>query len=76
MYCRTRPPLEHELSSGAQVIVDASNDPELLCFDAKTEFWKPFVFDRVWPADTTQGDVFLDVEPLVLSVLGMIYVAL
>lgn len=69
--CRTRPPLDHELRAGGQLIVDASDDSELLCFDSKTEFWKPFVFDRVWSVDATQTDVFLDMEPLVLAVLGM-----
>lgn len=70
--CRTRPPLDPELSAGGQLIVDASDDSELLCFDSKTDFWKPFVFDRVWPVDATQADVFLDMEPLVLAVLGML----
>lgn len=72
--CRSRPALDHELSAGAQIIVDPTDDAELLCFDAKTEFWKPFVFDRVWPLNATQADVFCDMEPLVLSVLGMEFV--
>jgi kinesin family protein C2/C3 len=31
--------------------------------------WKSFQFDKVWGPDTSQFDVFLDVEPLALSVV-------
>lgn len=31
--------------------------------------WKSFAFDRVWPADANQVDIFADIEPLVLSTL-------
>lgn len=31
--CRTRPPNENELNAGGVVIVDATDDTELLCYD-------------------------------------------
>jgi hypothetical protein len=39
------------------------------CFDARTNKWKSFAFDRVWGPDQSQQSVFQDVEPLALSVV-------
>lgn len=39
-------------------------------FRRRTHTWRSFVFDRVWDEDSTQADVFADIEPLALSVVG------
>lgn len=36
----------------------------------RSEVWKSFVFDKVWKADANQAEVFGDVEPMIVSVLG------
>jgi hypothetical protein len=36
----------------------------------RSEAWKSFFFDRVWKADANQAEVFADIEPMVISVLG------
>ena len=78
--CRTRPPTDNELAAAqlnnltgtnsyvGKVCVDVSNENEISCYDKRAELWKSFSFDRVWPFETTQAEVFSDVEPLVLSV--------
>ena len=66
--CRTRPPNDSELLQNGKVIIDSSDDTELLCYDHRSDSWKSFVFDRVWKADATQADVFSDIEPLVISI--------
>ena len=80
--CRTRPPSDLELAvthsdviqgtgcRGAvgKVCVDISDDDQLSCYDKRNEPWKSFAFDRVWPLDATQEEVFSDMEPLLLSV--------
>jgi hypothetical protein len=55
--------------SGCKICIDVTDDNEVCCYDRRVESWKSFVFDRVWPVDATQGEVFADVEPLVLSVV-------
>lgn len=67
--CRARPPLEQELQNNARVCVDTSSDNELAWFDKRAGLWKSFAFDRVWPMDAMQADIFADVEPLALSVV-------
>jgi len=37
---------------------------------SKTDRWKSFFFDRVWGANSRQVDVFADVEPMILTVVG------
>lgn len=80
--CRTRPPSDLELAvthsdviqgTGSRgvvgkVCVDISDDDQLSCYDKRNETWKSFAFDRVWPLDATQEEVFSDMEPLLLSV--------
>jgi hypothetical protein len=34
------------------------------------EAWKSFMFDRVWRFDCGQAEVFADVEPMIVSVVG------
>ncbi|CAM9810354.1 unnamed protein product, partial [Ectocarpus fasciculatus] len=67
--CRTRPPLEPELVHNARICVDTSSDNELAWYDKRAEVWKSFAFDKVWPMDAMQADIFADVEPLALSVV-------
>ena len=45
------------------------DEHELACYDKRNDSWRSFLFDRVWRLDSTQADVFADVEPLVLSVI-------
>ena len=77
--CRTRPPTDKELAAAlvkstegysavGKVCVAVSDENEISCYDRRAELWRSFVFDRVWPFDATQAEVFGDVEPLVLSV--------
>ena len=80
--CRTRPPSDLEVAvthsdlihgTGCQgvvgkVCVDISDDDQLSCYDKRNETWRSFAFDRVWPLDATQEEVFGDMEPLLLSV--------
>jgi hypothetical protein len=49
--------------------VDIIDDNELACYDTRSEVWRSFVFDRIWPMNCQQADVFADVEPLILSVI-------
>jgi hypothetical protein len=49
-------------------VLDVLDDNELACYEAKSEQWRSFAFDRVWKMDSTQAEVFADVEPLVMSV--------
>lgn len=70
--CRPRPPSASELArsnQGMQMSVDVIDDNEIACLDKRSESWKSFLFDRVWRMDSSQQDVFADVEPLVLSVI-------
>eukprot|EP01039_Chlorochromonas_danica_P001554 gene1554-1693_t len=67
--CRTRPASDQELLAGGKICVDAYDDVELLLYDNLGMAWKSFAFDRVWPADANQVDIFADIEPLVLSTL-------
>ena len=36
----------------------------------RTLSWRTFQFDKVWDEYSTQADVFSDIEPLALSVVG------
>lgn len=82
--CRTRPPSESELSKHRRSIsvvngtaalatnnicVDIIDDNELTCYDTRSEVWRSFVFDRIWPMHAKQADIFADVEPLIMSVV-------
>lgn len=67
--CRTRPPHSQELLNNARICVDTSSENELAWFDKRASIWKSFAFDRVWPMDAMQADIFVDVEPLALSVV-------
>ena len=69
VYCRVRPVTFNELEKGYKSVVESLSETEVGCFDARTNKWKSFAFDRVWGADHTQQSVFQDVEPLALSVV-------
>jgi kinesin family protein C2/C3 len=69
VYCRVRPMTISELKQGYKEIVEALSETEIGCFDARTNKWKSFAFDRVWGNDQSQTSVFQDVEPLALSVV-------
>ena len=42
---------------------------EILCYDKRSTEWKSFVFDKCWEQTAKQQEVFVDVEPLALSVV-------
>jgi kinesin family protein C2/C3 len=67
--CRVRPLRMSELQQGNKSVVEAFSESEIGCFDARSNKWKSFGFDRVWGPDQSQQDVFQDVEPLALSVV-------
>jgi len=67
--CRIRPLSAVESRNNIEVAVEPLSETEVGCFDGKMKTWKSFVFDKVWGPDQDQQDVFLDVEPLSLSVV-------
>ncbi|RYH27817.1 hypothetical protein EON65_13035 [archaeon] len=68
--CRTRPPSDQELVAGGRVCIDISDDVDVLCQDVRSHTWKSFAFDHVWKPDSTQEDVYADVEPVAISIIG------
>eukprot|EP01031_Cornospumella_fuschlensis_P039281 gene39281-47809_t len=67
--CRTRPPSDQELVAGGKVCIDISDDVDVLCQDVRSQSWKSFAFDYVWKPDSTQEDVYADVEPVAVSII-------
>eukprot|EP01035_Chromulina_nebulosa_P018038 gene18038-23680_t len=65
--CRTRSPIDQDGDS--KLCIDVVDNTELVCYDRRSEQWKSFTFDTVWSPESTQADVFADIEPLVLSVV-------
>lgn len=69
VFCRIRPMSFGEIQKGCKAVVEALSETELGCFDARTNAWKSFGFDRVWGPDQSQQSIFQDVEPIALSVV-------
>jgi kinesin family protein C2/C3 len=69
VFCRIRPMSFTEIQKGCKSVVEALSETELGCFDARTNAWKSFGFDRVWGPDQSQQSIFQDVEPIALSVV-------
>jgi hypothetical protein len=69
VYCRLRPMTMSEVQNGYKTVCESLSETEVGCFDARTNKWKSFAFDRVWGPDQSQQSVFQDVEPLALSVV-------
>jgi kinesin family protein C2/C3 len=69
VYCRLRPMTITEVQNGYKSVCESLSETEVGCFDARTNKWKSFAFDRVWGPDQSQQSVFQDVEPLALSVV-------
>lgn len=69
VFCRIRPMSFGEIQKGCKSVVEALSETELGCFDARTNQWKSFAFDRVWGPDQSQQSIFQDVEPIALSVV-------
>lgn len=79
--CRIRPDIDVSMSKPMidttsmdtedqkRKVIEAVDENELMFYDKRQYCWKSFTFDKVWNADTSQRDVFMDVEPLTLSVL-------
>jgi len=67
--CRIRPLSVAESKKSIEIAVEPLSETEVGCLDVKTNMWKSYVFDKVWGPDQDQQDVFLDVEPLSLSVV-------
>jgi len=67
--CRIRPLTNGELIKGETKVVENLSESEVGCFDTKNRGWKSYAFDKVWGHKASQGSVFQDVEPLVLTVL-------
>lgn len=65
--CRVRPPSPEEMSNGGKICIDASDDRELICFDAKSNLWKSYQFDHVWNHECSQADVYTDLEPMLVG---------
>lgn len=69
VFCRIRPMSINEIQKGCKAVVEGLSETELGCFDARTNQWKSFGFDRVWGPDQSQQNIFQDVEPIALSVV-------
>ena len=69
VFCRIRPMSFTEIQKGCKSVVEGLSETELGCFDARTNSWKSFGFDRVWGPDQSQQSIFQDVEPIALSVV-------
>ena len=67
--CRARPLNALEMGRGERVIVDASDSSEVSFLDRKAGSWRNFTFDRVFGDQSSQCEVFDDVEPIALSVI-------
>jgi hypothetical protein len=67
--CRIRPMSVAKSKKSIEIAVEPLSETEVGCLDVKTNMWKSYVFDKVWGPDQGQQDVFLDVEPLSLSVV-------
>jgi len=67
--CRIRPMSIGESQKGLHEVAQSLSETEVGCFDERTQSWKSYAFDKVWGPETTQKDVFHDVEPMALSVI-------
>ena len=52
-----------------KICLQVGDENELLYFDKRSQEWKSFMFDRCWRPRDRQEDVFLDIEPLVMTVV-------
>jgi chromosome segregation ATPase len=67
--CRIRPMSVDESQQGLHEVAQSLSETDVACFDERTKQWKSYAFDKVWGPESTQEDVFQDVEPMVLSVI-------
>jgi hypothetical protein len=67
--CRIRPMSVDESQQGLHEVAQSLSETDVACFDERTKQWKSYAFDKVWGPESTQKDVFEDVEPMVLSVI-------
>jgi kinesin family protein C2/C3 len=67
--CRIRPMSVDESQQGLHEVAQSLSETDVACFDERTRMWKSYAFDKVWGPESTQKDVFQDVEPMVLSVI-------
>ena len=67
--CRIRPMSVDESQQGLHEVAQSLSESDVACFDERTRMWKSYAFDKVWGPESTQKDVFQDVEPMVLSVI-------
>ena len=67
--CRIRPMSVDESQQGLHEVAQSLSETDVACFDERTKQWKSYAFDKVWGPESTQKDVFQDVEPMVLSVI-------
>ena len=66
---RIRPMSDEESQRGFHEVAQSLGETEVGCFDERTQKWKSYAFDKVWGPETSNRDVFQDVEPLALSVI-------
>ncbi|EJK63081.1 hypothetical protein THAOC_16283 [Thalassiosira oceanica] len=66
---RIRPMSDEESQRGFHEVAQSLGETEVGCFDERTQQWKSYAFDKVWGPETSNRDVFQDVEPLALSVI-------
>ena len=66
---RIRPMSDEESQRGCHEVAQSLGETEVGCFDERTQKWKSYAFDKVWGPETSNREVFQDVEPLALSVI-------
>lgn len=71
MICRARPVLEIELKQGGGAGVDVTEFPaeDIICIQRDPATKNRFEFDKVFPPQSSQEEVFAAVQPLCVSVL-------
>ncbi len=70
---RTRLPISKEAGTNTVVLDNPFNESTVAFFAIKSFEWIPYEFDHHWSYDSTQADVFQDIEPLIASVVPSIH---
>jgi len=67
--CRIRPLSDTERGQGDQAAVELVSEKEVAVVNCHTNSWDLFGFDQVWAGNSTQDQIFEQVEALALSVV-------
>eukprot|EP00698_Gefionella_okellyi_P021887 TRINITY_DN7173_c0_g1_i1.p1 TRINITY_DN7173_c0_g1~~TRINITY_DN7173_c0_g1_i1.p1 ORF type:complete len:1138 (+),score=298.42 TRINITY_DN7173_c0_g1_i1:111-3524(+) len=76
VYCRVRPLSQREEDEGLRPVITFPEADTVNIYDQEKMQGKAFDFERVYPTDSRQEQVFVDVEPLITSVLDGFHVCI